>query len=102
SIPEAAHMDTPVSFSQLLHNRIDLLTVPFSERSARIMLVAENSKFSIKLAERWTAWEHEFGHYRRPPPILSALELLDGNGQPLPFTLDTYPHVVEAKTASGV
>lgn len=101
-------MDTSLSFSQLhnysqlLHNRIDLKTVPFSERSSRIMLFAENSKFSIKLAERWTAWEHEFGHYRRRPPIVREFELLDGDGQPLSFELDTYPHVVELKTAPGV
>lgn len=89
------------SYSEMLHNRIDLKTVPFSERGSRIMLFGENSHFYIKLAERWAAWQHEFGHYRRRPPIVRELELLDGKGNPLSFDLDTYPHVLEMHTSLG-
>ncbi len=89
------------TYLQLLHNRIDLKSVPFSERSSRIMLFGENSRFSIKLAERWAAWEHEFGHYRRRPPIVREFELLDGERQPLAFELDAYPHVLELHTRIG-
>lgn len=89
------------NYSELLHNRVDLKTVPFSERSSRIMLFSENSRLHIKLAERWTAWEHEFGHYRRRPPIVRDFELLDAHGEPLAFELSTYPHSVEMQTTSG-
>lgn len=95
-------MESAVNYSELLHNRINLETVPFSERGSRIMLFGANGEFHIKLAERWSAWEHEFGHYRRRPPILRHLELLDGAGAALPFTLDSYPHVLDLTTASGV
>ncbi len=94
-------METSVAYLQRLRHRIDLKTVPFSERSSRIMLFCADAEFSIKLAERWTAWEQEFGHYRRRPPLVRELQLLDGKGQPLAFELDTYPHTIEMHTAIG-
>lgn len=65
------------------------------------MLFCEDAQFYIKLAERWTAWENEFGHYRRRPPIVRNLTLLDGAGLPLTFEMDAYPHVLEMHTALG-
>lgn len=91
-----------VSFSQRLHNRIDLQTIPFSERGSRLMLFGADSHFYIKLTERWSAWEQEFGHYRRRAPIVRSWTLLNGDGQPLSFKLNTFPHVVEAQTIIGV
>lgn len=88
-------------YSEMLHNRIDLETVPFSERGSRIMLFWEKSGFYIKLAERWAAWEHEFGHYRRRPPIVHEFQLLDGKGATLAFELDAYPHTLEMHTSVG-
>lgn len=93
-------MDT-ASYAELLRNHFDLRQTPFTERSSRIMLFCENGQFYIKLAERWTAWEHEFGHYRRRPPIVRAFELLDGAGEPLPFTMDAYPHALIMHTNGG-
>ncbi len=89
-------------YCKILHNRIDLQGVPFSERGSRIMLFRENSHFYIKLAERWAAWQHEFGHYRRRPPIIRVMELLDGDGHPLHFEVDAYPQRLELKTAIGI
>lgn len=94
-------METSVPFARLLHNRIDLVTVPFSERGSRIMLFRDNAHFYIKLAERWAAWESEFGHYRRRPPIVREFALLDGEGQPLTIETDTYPHVLDLHTRIG-
>ncbi len=87
---------------QLLRNRIDLKDMPFTERGSRIMLFCEHSRFSIKLAERWSAWEQEFGHYRRRVPIVREWTLLDAAGEPLAFELTTYPHMVQAQTRLGV
>lgn len=97
-----ANSATPSRDLKLLRNRINLRDIPFTDRSTRILLFREQARFSIKLAERWSAWEHEFGHYRRRPPIVRDWELLDGRGNPLAFELTTYPHLVEMQTTIGV
>lgn len=85
-----------------LRNRIDLRSIPFTERGSRILLFCEDGRFAIKLAERWSAWEQEFGHYRRRPPIVRDWALLDEAGNPLAIELTTAPEGVEAQTASGL
>jgi hypothetical protein len=85
----------------LLRNHLDLKQIPFSERGSRMLLFCDGAMFSIRLAERWAAWEAEFGHYRRRPPILRDFGLLDGAGAPLHFELTTYPHAIVMQTALG-
>lgn len=96
-----ANSHTLPRYLDLLRNRINLRDIPFTDRSSRIMLFSEDSHFYIKLAERWSAWEHEFGHYRHRAPIVRDWELLDGQGNPLTFQVTTYPHLVELHTALG-
>src|SRR5581483_5837012 len=86
---------------ELLRNRIDLRSIPFTERGSRLMLFHQPNGFAIKLAERWSAWEREFGHYRRRAPIVRDWVLLDDQGEPLPIELTTYPHLVQAQTPRG-
>lgn len=95
-------MPASLSTPQLLQNRIDLKTVPFTDRGSRLMLFSEDSHFYLKLTERWSAWEQEFGHYRRRPPIIRSWTLLSSDGQPLSFQLQTFPHLVQAQTILGV
>ncbi len=87
---------------QLLCNRIDLKSIPFTMRGSRLLLFRDDSRFYIKLAERWAAWQSEFGHYRRRAPFIRDFTLLDANGNPLDGQLTTYPHVVEAQTQVGI
>lgn len=84
-----------------LRNRLNLRAIPFSERGSRIMLFCEDSRFHIRLAERWAAWERELGHYRRRAPLIRDFTLTDAEGQPLAVTLTTYPHAVVADTTLG-
>ncbi|MBI4278892.1 MAG: glycogen debranching protein [Armatimonadetes bacterium] len=88
----------------LLRNRIDITTVPFTDRGSRLLVFAERDRphFYIRLCERWPKLEDAQGHYRVRPPILSDLALLNGEGHPLPFTLVTYPHLIEAHTCAGI
>src|SRR5512143_1381239 len=90
-----------VDYLALLRNRLDLKTVPFTERGSRILLFCEGSRFKVRLAERWSAWENQWGHYRLRTPFIQALSLLDGDGRPLDVRLTTYPHLVAAHTAIG-
>jgi putative isomerase len=89
-------------YLSLLRNRIDLKTVPFTERGSRILLFCDDSHFQIRLAERWSAWESQWGHYRRRSPFVQALTLLDGSGRPLGGELVSDPHAVEVQTPAGV
>lgn len=87
---------------ELLHNRIDLTTIPFTDRGSRLMLFRRGHQLSVRLAERWQKWENEVGHYRRRPPLITEFTFLSGQGEPLTdITTDTYPHCVQIQTAAG-
>ena len=85
----------------LLRNHLNLRKAPFSERGSRIMLFCNDSRFSIRLAERWAAWEDELGHYRRRSPIVREICLTDEGGLPLEFEPVSYPNVIELQTNIG-
>lgn len=86
---------------ETLHNRIDLTNIPFSERGSRLLLCSRENTLYIRLAERWIKHETRVGHYRQRLPIVDRISFLDSAGQPLPFTLDTYPHLIGVETACG-
>ncbi len=48
-----------------LHNRIDLTNIPYTERGSRLLVFRKENELYIRLAERWTKREKEFGHYRQ-------------------------------------
>jgi putative isomerase len=53
-----------------LHNRIDLVNIPYTDRGSRLLLFRKGNELLIRLAERWTKWEKEYGHYRQRPPVI--------------------------------
>ena len=91
--------DSP--YLRLLRNRLNLRQVPFSERGSRIMLFCHDSRFSIRLAERWAAWEDELGNYRRRAPVIREITITDDSASPLEFEPVSYPNVVELQTRIG-
>lgn len=84
-----------------LHNRIDLLNIPFSERGSRILLFRRDDALYMRLAERWAKQETIVGHYRQRAPIIDKFTFLSENGEPLALNAETYPHVAEMQTLSG-
>ncbi len=86
---------------ELLHNRIDLSAIPFTERGSRLLIFREGNRVAIRLAERWERWQGEVGHYRQRPPILDQLTFLGTDGTPQPFEVDSYPHCVTLSTPLG-
>jgi putative isomerase len=85
-----------------LHNRIDLVKIPFTDRGSRLLVFRKENELLIRLAERWTKWEKEYGHYRQRLPVIEHLMLLNADGQQLTFDgMETYPHVAEIATAVG-
>ena len=95
-------VDTVSPYLLLLKNRIDLSHIPFSERGSRL-LVMEQSANSIvfRLVERWFKLDNDLASYRQRPPIVENFCLTDGDGQPLDFTLESYPHRLDFQTAIG-
>ncbi|MBI5669117.1 MAG: hypothetical protein HZC41_14025 [Chloroflexi bacterium] len=86
----------------LLHNRIDLVHIPFTDRGSRLMLFRHDHQLFVRLAERWQKWENEVGHYRRRPPIVTDFTFLSPQNEPLEsIETDTYPHCARIQTAVG-
>jgi putative isomerase len=94
--------DTDSPYLNLLRDRINLRRIPFSDRGSRLMVFRGNSHLVVRLAERWFRLDGQLSSYRQRPPIIDELCFTDGQGQPLPIEVSTYPHRVECKTPSGV
>lgn len=88
-------------FLERLRNRINLEQIPFSERGSRLLVLQQENKFHIRLAERWAKWEAEVGHYRQRRPVVADLRLTDGDGAPLEFQIAAYPHAIFIETRIG-
>ncbi len=84
-----------------LHNRIDLVNIPFTDRSSRILLFRQGNTLLIRLAERWVKYEAEFGSYRSRPAIIQHFTILESQSSPLAFNVETDPHLVSLRTAVG-
>jgi hypothetical protein len=84
-----------------LRDRVDLTRIPFSDRMSRMMLFRQDDAIFIRLAERWQKQEAEMGDYRHRPPFLKDLRFSSPDGQPMPFTLVTYPHKLVFETPLG-
>ncbi len=63
-------------------SRLDLTTVPFTDRGSRLLVFREPDRFClfVRVCERWPKLEYTEGTYRVRPPLLKELELLDGTG----------------------
>lgn len=87
-------------FLKLLHHRLNLRYVPFSERGSPLMVFARNQGLTITLGERWLKRQAELADRARPSPI-PLLRLTDSAGQLLPFDLTTYPHRLDCAARAG-
>lgn len=96
-----AATDTLPECMQLLRDRINLTSIPFSERGSRLMLFRKQDTLFIRLAERWYKLDNQLSSYRTRKPVISALTILDGNGTPLAFSQQTLPSEVTLATTSG-
>jgi putative isomerase len=92
-------LDSP--YLTLLRNRINLRQIPLSERGSRLLLFCSDSRFNVRLAERWYKRTGELTAYRNRAPILDDLTFIDEEGRPLALEITTYPHCVECRSAVG-
>lgn len=96
-------MQVNSAYLNLLKNRINLRQIPFSERGSRLLVFRAESRFSIRLAERWIKQSLDLTTYRDRRPLIATLQLTDGDGRPLEFLLlTTYPHRIDCQTAVGL
>jgi len=89
---------------ELLRNRLDITTVPFTDRGSRLLVLREPHAYrlQVRVCERWPKLAQVEGHYRVRPPLVEGLAFLDGEGNPLPWELVTYPHVLRFQTPLGL
>src|SRR5512142_1761438 len=94
--------ETVSPYLLLLKNRIDLSHIPFSERGARLLVMQQAANSMVfRLVERWFKLDNDLASYRQRPPIVENFRLTDGEGQPLDFTLESYPHRLDFLTELG-
>lgn len=86
---------------ETLHNRIDLINVPFTERGSRILVGREGDRIFLKLAERWEKFGGSLRVFRQRPPIIQNMTFLQADGRLLLLQTDSYPHLVRFNTKGG-
>jgi glycogen debranching enzyme len=93
----------PSSYLGLLKNRIDVTRVPFSDRGSRLLVFCspERNLLLVKLAERLTRLQADIDAYRHRPPFIRSLSLIDAEGTPLDFEIETQPHALSFRTRLG-
>ncbi len=87
----------------LLRNKIDVTQVPFSDRGSRLLIFKQKdeSRLSLKLAERLMEVDPALEAHVHRPPFLRDLCLLGSDGQALDFHLETSPAVLTFSTELG-
>jgi putative isomerase len=88
-------------YLQLLKDRIDLVSIPFTERGSRLMVFRTGNAFSIRLAERWLKLSRHLTAYRDRPALVDQWIFTDEAGNPLELEIVTYPHLIEAGSRLG-
>lgn len=87
----------------LLRNRIDIQNVPFSDRGSRLLVLQnkDDGTLYVKLAERLTTIQQDIEAYLLRPPFIQDFCLIDETGEPLEFTVISYPHILHLQTGLG-
>jgi putative isomerase len=91
------------SLLKLLHNKIDITHVPFSDRGSRLLVYQhfDKSALYIKLAERLIKVEPGIESYLQRPPFIEDLCFVDEQGIMLEFTTSTSPEMLTFQTSTG-
>ncbi|MBN1119461.1 MAG: hypothetical protein JXJ17_00155 [Anaerolineae bacterium] len=91
------------TYIELMRDQIDITRVPFSDRGSRLMIIKDPSKdlLLVRLAERLTSLQPGLDTYRKRPPFIQELCLIDEDGIPLEWQLETYPHLLVFHTRLG-
>jgi hypothetical protein len=88
-------------YLELLKNRINLRSIPFSERGSRLLVFRADRHLLVRLAERWLKVDQRLSGYRERRPLIDQWQFTDGEGRPLDFELTSYPHRLDFHTSSG-
>jgi putative isomerase len=90
-------------YLNLLRNHIDITQVPFSDRGSRLLIFQKpnHCHLLVKLAERLTDLQPDIDAYRRRPPFIRDLYLVDKTGELLEFEVETAPHILYLRTRLG-
>jgi hypothetical protein len=92
-------VDSP--YLSLLKNRINLQSVPFSDRGSRMLVFRSEQQLTVRLAERWYQADQQLESYLQRAPLIEEWRLTDDTGQPLELDIETYPHLLGLHTRVG-
>lgn len=88
-------------YLELLKNKINLQDVPFTDRGSRLMLFHGGQGLYVRLSERWIKRDLKLAAYRSRPPLLDEIVLADDTGTPVPYTVTSYPHLIQLDSLAG-
>jgi len=94
-------MEITSPYLYLLRNRINLRTIPFSDRGSRLLVFHTDDELEVRLAERWFKREGQLSAYRQRPPLIDEWHFTNNDGQHLEFDIETFPHCVNFFTSCG-
>jgi hypothetical protein len=86
---------------EVLHNRIDLINVPFTERGSRILLGRKGDRLYLRMAERWEKYGGGLREFRIHPPIIQNFTFVQPDGALLLMETESDPHQVTINTKVG-
>ena len=94
-------LETNIPYLESLKNIIDIRQMPFSTRGSRLTLSLTERGLMIRLIDRVRNLDGRSQRNRGRQPIVEDLVFLDDSGNPLPFTIETYPHRLDFNTPLG-
>lgn len=83
------------------HNILDISIVPFTSRGSRLSIVAEERGISLRLTDRLRSQDIASRIGQNLPALIEEMRFLDGDGNVLEYTIETYPHCMIFETRIG-
>lgn len=92
-------MDFPILSD--FHNILDIRHIPFTSRGSRLCIAAEKNGISLRLTDRLRSQDYVSRIGQNLPALIEEFTFLDGEGNPLEFNVETYPHCLIFETRIG-
>jgi len=92
-------MDFPILSD--FHNILDIRHIPFTSRGSRLSITAEKNGISLRLTDRLRSQDIATRFGQNLPALIEEINFLDGEGNSLEFSVETYPHCLIFETKIG-
>ncbi len=100
---ESTDVEKAEDYLELLKNRIDIRSIPFSDRGSRLLvyLTPDGESLYIRLAERLVHLQSDVEAYLKRPPFISDLRLTGDGGEPIELHPESNPYALSFPHGDG-